>query len=176
MMQITLNETTASLRRIPFVLVDTLGDFVTGETFTGAEFQVSKDGAAFANAAGTVTELGAGGYYYEAAAAEVDTLGFLLVKFAKGSIRTAFSQAQVINAVTAAPSAATVAAAVLAEAVEGSRTLKQTLTGLWAGVLAKVSGFDTDTLVFRDAADTKNRITVVTAATGRTSITIHDLD
>jgi hypothetical protein len=75
-----INETTASLRRIYFVLYDLTQALQTGQTVTGSELQVSKNGAAFTNGAGTVTEVGGGLYYYEATAGEVDTEGKLLVK------------------------------------------------------------------------------------------------
>lgn len=75
-----INETTAALRRIPFVLYDLVQVFQTGQTVTGAEVQVSKNGGAFVNGAGSVVEVGGGAYYYEATAGEVDTEGFLILK------------------------------------------------------------------------------------------------
>lgn len=81
-----------------------------------------------------------------------------------------------LSAVAALPSAATIASTLLGAAVEGSRTLAQTLRGLWSFGLTKASGFDTGTVVLRDAGDTKDRITIGTASTGRTSVTVGDLD
>lgn len=75
-----INETTAALRRIPFVLYDLTQALQTGATITGAEVQVSKNGGSFANGAGSVVEVGGGAYYYEASSGEVDTEGFLLLK------------------------------------------------------------------------------------------------
>jgi hypothetical protein len=66
--------------------------------------------------------------------------------------------------------------AILDVAVEGSRTLAQTLRGLWSFGLTKASGFNASPIVLRDAADTKNRITIAHNSTGRTSVTINDLD
>jgi hypothetical protein len=75
-----INETTASLRRIPFVLYDLTQALQPGQTVTGAEVQVSKNGGAFVNGAGSVVEVGGGAYYYEATAGEVDTEGWLMLK------------------------------------------------------------------------------------------------
>lgn len=77
-----INETTASLRRIPFVLYDLTGALQTGQTVSGAEMQISKNGAAFANGTGSVTEVAGGAYYYECASGEVDTEGFVFLKIA----------------------------------------------------------------------------------------------
>lgn len=86
---INLSEPTATKRRIPFCLYDTAGATLqTGIVLSGSELQLSKNGAAFANFAGTVTEVGSGLYYYEATAAEVNTLGFLALKIVKTGIRT----------------------------------------------------------------------------------------
>ncbi len=73
-------ETTASKRRIAVYLVDSSGDPVTGLTLTGSEVQVSASGAAFADAAGTITEIGDGAYYYQATQADTETFGYLLLK------------------------------------------------------------------------------------------------
>lgn len=75
-----INETTAALRRQFFVLYDLTQALQTGQTITGSEVQVSKNGAAFSNGAGTVVEISGGAYYYEATAGEVDTEGWLLLK------------------------------------------------------------------------------------------------
>jgi hypothetical protein len=77
-----INETSATLRRIPFVLYDLTGALQTGQTVTGAEMQISKNGGSFANGGGSVTEVGSGAYYYECSSGEVDTEGFVLLKIA----------------------------------------------------------------------------------------------
>lgn len=98
-------------------------------------------------------------------------------KIADGAITAAKLAADAITAAKVAADVGTeIAAGVLAAAIEGSRTLKQTLTGLWSVMATKVSGFNTGTLVFRDAADLKDRMTIVTDATGRITVTITDLD
>ena len=83
MMIITLNEATAALRRIPVYLVDETDGVTpeTGITFSAGDIKVSENGAAQANHAGTVTEVGLGLYYYECATTEVDTEGFLSIIF-----------------------------------------------------------------------------------------------
>lgn len=84
------SEATAARRRWPFACVDDT-DGKTAEpglTFSGAELQISKNGAAFASFAGSVTELTDGAYVYEATAAELDTLGFIVFKIEKTGVRT----------------------------------------------------------------------------------------
>lgn len=74
------SESTAARRRVTFTLLTSGGAEVTGATFAAADIQVSKNGAAFANSAGAVTEVGNGMYYYSAAQAELDTLGVLYLR------------------------------------------------------------------------------------------------
>jgi hypothetical protein len=83
------SEATAAERRWPFACVDDT-DGKTAEpslTFSAGELQISKNGAAYANVAGTVTELTDGTYYYEATVGELDTNGFLLFKIEKAGVR-----------------------------------------------------------------------------------------
>lgn len=58
---------------------------------------------------------------------------------------------------------------------EGANTYGDMLRGIFSGVLCKVADFRTGTYVFRDAADTKNRWTVIADASGRISIVAGDL-
>ncbi len=86
--RVEISEATASKRRFPIYLEDAAGSPVPGLTVTGAEQQLSKNGAAFINCAGTTTEvggagLGLGAYYYETTQAEVDTLGYDALKIDK---------------------------------------------------------------------------------------------
>jgi hypothetical protein len=63
-------EATAASKRVPIKLRNSAtGAYTTGLALTGSEIQVSVNGAAFANATGTVVEVGSGAYYYEAATA-----------------------------------------------------------------------------------------------------------
>lgn len=81
------NETNPIRRRIPVVLVQLSDGWtgIAGKTLVAGEMKISKDGAAFANVAGTVTDLTTGDYYYEATAAEVDTLGPLMGRWIPAS-------------------------------------------------------------------------------------------
>jgi len=78
--RIWINETTASLRRVPFRLYDLSGQPLAGSAPSNSEILISKDGASYATSTGTITELAGGDYYYECASGEVDTEGFLLLK------------------------------------------------------------------------------------------------
>lgn len=72
------SEATAAERRMLFHLTNTAdGSNATGKAIAGADFVISKNGAAFANAAGVVTELASGWYQMEFAAADLDTKGAL---------------------------------------------------------------------------------------------------
>ena len=69
---------------------------VTGATFTAAQMQVSKNGGADANAAGTVTEIGYGRYYYQATQAELNTRGTLSLVTVRSDIATTFPTVEVV--------------------------------------------------------------------------------
>jgi hypothetical protein len=76
-------------------------------------------------------------------------------------------------AATAADFGAEVADAVLDEVVEGTITLRQFTRGFGAALLGEVSGAATTTMVFRDASDTKTRITATVDSDGnRTALTL----
>lgn len=79
------SEATAARRRIPVRMVDSTDGKTaeTGLTFIAGDIKISKNGGAEANHAGTVTELAGGLYYYEATAAELNTLGFLTMRVVK---------------------------------------------------------------------------------------------
>lgn len=80
-MTLTQSEATAARRRMLFHLTLTAdGADATGLTLSGADVQISKNGAALGNATGTATELSAGWYQYEFAAADLDTVGALAVE------------------------------------------------------------------------------------------------
>lgn len=96
-MLITQNEATAAQRTISIYAVDAT-DGVTPETGLTPTVQVSKNGAAFAAGAGTVAEVASGVYTYELTAAEVDTLGALIVRVTDAAMRTVVQEHQVIAA------------------------------------------------------------------------------
>jgi hypothetical protein len=73
------------------------------------------------------------------------------------------------------PTAAAVADAVLDDVVEGTSTLRQIVRGMAATLLGKASGMGTTTAVFRDIADTKDRITATVDASGNRTAVTRDL-
>jgi hypothetical protein len=84
----SINEPLATARRYPIYLVNTASIPQIELPITGAEAQLSKNGAAFVDCAGVVAEIGGSGnglgaYYYEATLAEVNTLGYDLLKINK---------------------------------------------------------------------------------------------
>jgi hypothetical protein len=73
------------------------------------------------------------------------------------------------------PSAGTIADAVHDEAVDGSTTLRESVR-LWNSALGgKASGLGTTTAVFRDLADSKDRITATVDASGNRTAVTRDL-
>lgn len=70
------DEATAARRTWLFFLTNSAdGTPATGKTIATTDFKISKGGAAFGNAAGTVTEMSLGWYKMVFAAADLDTLG-----------------------------------------------------------------------------------------------------
>lgn len=72
-------------------------------------------------------------------------------------------------------SAADVGDAVLDEVVEGSITLRQSIRGHNAALLGKSSGLETSTALYRDLADSKNRIDADVDTFGNRSTVTLDL-
>jgi hypothetical protein len=77
------HEPEALRRRIPVRLVNSSGAAQLGLSFSAGDLKLSKNGTAEANHSGTMTEVAGGLYFYEAALAEVDTLGFLSLRVVK---------------------------------------------------------------------------------------------
>lgn len=65
--------------------------------------------------------------------------------------------------------------AILDDAVDGVTTARQILRGIASALLAKASGLGTATAVFRDLADTKDRITATVDADGNRTAVVRDL-
>ena len=76
--RIEQGETLVTACRIPIFLKDVDGVGVAGLTLSGSEVQVSINGAAFVNGAGTIGETGQGAYYYQTT--EVDDIGYVVLK------------------------------------------------------------------------------------------------
>jgi len=75
MFYVKQNETTASLKRVPILMVDET-DGATPETGLTLYPEVSINGGAYAGAAGTWSEVGYGVYYYQLDSTEISTLGW----------------------------------------------------------------------------------------------------
>jgi hypothetical protein len=91
---------TAAQRRLLFRCVDATDQITpkTGLTFAAGELRLSKNGAAPANHTGTITEIGNGLYYYEAAVGELDTPGFFSLFVVKTAVFQSAFVAQVLSA------------------------------------------------------------------------------
>lgn len=87
--EMTKDEASAAERTWLFHLTLTAGGGdATGLALAGADIKLSKNGAAFANAAGVCTEIASGWYKLVLAAADVDTIGELGVLIVKATADT----------------------------------------------------------------------------------------
>ena len=115
------SEATAAQRRVPIHLVDAT-DGITPETGEAAgQPQISKNGAGFGNTTATLSAIGNGAYYVELTATELDTLGFIVVRYKSANT----AEAQVVGQVVAVDPYASVQAEVntsLNLAIPGSPT------------------------------------------------------
>ena len=77
-MTFTQSEATAAQATWCFYLANVAdGSAATGKTIATTDFKISKNGAAYGNATGTVTEMSLGWYKMVFAAADLDTIGAL---------------------------------------------------------------------------------------------------
>ena len=189
---------TAAKRTIIFRAVDATDGFTaeTGLSWGAGDIKISKNGAAEANHAGTVTELGGGLYKYEFALAEVDTAGVLSFRTNKAGVRptsfthqvvgfdpanaTSLGLANVDAAISSrlAQSSYEGADAILdkANGVETGMTLRQALRLMAAVLGGRLSGSRTGVEVFRNAvADSKNRVTATIDSSGNRTVITTDL-
>lgn len=96
MQQFKLSESTAARRRVYIHCVDAT-DGITPETGEAAgQPQVSKNGASFGNTSATLTAIGNGAYYVELTTGELDTLGYILVRYKSANTAEAQVLCQVV--------------------------------------------------------------------------------
>lgn len=96
MQQFKLSESTAARRRVYIHCVDAT-DGITPETGEAAgQPQISKNGAAFGDTSATLTAIGNGSYYVELTTGELDTLGYILVRYKSANTAEAQVLCQVV--------------------------------------------------------------------------------
>lgn len=136
-MQFQQSEATAAQRRVPIHLVDAT-DGITAETGITGTPDISKNGAAFAAAAAALTEIGNGAYYVELSAGNLDTLGFLMVRFKSAAVAEFQYPVQIVpwdpydavrQGMTALPNAAAEAAGGLYTRGAGAGQINQNANG-----------------------------------------------
>lgn len=146
MQQLLLSEATAARRRIPIHLVDATDGITKKTGETGGQPQLGKNGAAFANTSATLVETTDGFYYVELTAAELDTLGFGVVRYKSANtaeFQTAFqvvANSPYVAVVAPLDAAGTRAAIGLAAA-----NLDTQLTAIDDFIDTEVSGIKTQT-------------------------------
>ncbi|WP_025322256.1 hypothetical protein [Deferrisoma camini] len=139
---------------VMILMVDST-DHVTGKTGLTLTVEISKDGGAFTTISPTVTERGNGWYAVSLAATDTDTVGDLVVR---------------CTATGADPGERVL---VVRDLGEGSYSDQDLLRLMAAVLFGKSSGGGTNTMTFRDLADTKDRvIATVDASENRTAMTL----
>src|SRR4029078_5190081 len=83
MFYIKQNETTPTRCRVPIYLVSATDGYTPQSGVTTPSIAISKNGSAAAAGAGSVVEVGNGVYYYQFAASELDTLGWVRLRCTK---------------------------------------------------------------------------------------------
>jgi hypothetical protein len=169
MQQIKQNEATASLRRVPVVLVDAADGQTpeTGITLTLGDMKLTKAGGGLADHAGSLVELAGGDYYYELTAGEVDTLGYLVGRIVKSGVRTYRFAVQIVGFDPAQPWIADVAVTALDSAPPEPSTMSTWLR--WLFTRSKRKFIQTATgQTLRNAADTADVATAQHSHTGDT--------
>jgi hypothetical protein len=91
MFQIKQNESTASRKRLPILLVDLTDGFTAETGVTSPTISISKNGGTAASGTGSFVEIGFGQYYYEFASGEIDTLGWTAVYVIKTGTTRAYN-------------------------------------------------------------------------------------
>ncbi len=116
-MVFTKDEATAAQATWLFFLTNTAdGSVATGKTIATTDFKISKNGAAFGNATGVVTEISLGWYKMVFSAGDLDTLGTLACELSgEAGVDPIHVAHQVVafdlNTATVAPTAGSIAAA-----------------------------------------------------------------
>jgi len=97
----TIGQTDVTRLRLPFTIYDTSSpaQLATGATVTVAsDLRISVNGAAYADAAVTLVEVGAGLYYYQGVAANSSVGGTIALKYASAGFTTTLITQPVIGA------------------------------------------------------------------------------
>jgi hypothetical protein len=179
-MLIKQSEATAARRRVSIYAVDATDGLTpeTGLTLADADVLVSKNGAAFANGAGTIAEVANGVYTYEFAAAELDTLGALILRVFDAEMRTIVQEHQVVafdpyattliadggitadkfaaNAITAAKVASDVSAEI-ADAVWDEAAAGHVTADTFGSLVGTIDSVDAAVDALGDEQDVRNR-------------------
>jgi len=158
-------------------------------TIASGDFQISKDGGAFANLATLPSANPASGraVMIDLSASEMtaDNVVVQCVDAAGAewcdqmiNLQTTANQLDDLATATnlaAVPTAAAVADAVWDEAVDSTITARQSIRLANSALGGKASGLNTTTAVYRDLADTKDRISATVDADGNRTAVTRDL-
>lgn len=125
-----------------------------------------------------IVEKGLGYYALRLAASETDVAGAVYVVLNVAGASAYSYKETIVGALAsdgvtlASATLSSIASSVWAYAVEGAYTATHYMRLIASSTVWKVSGFLTSAPLFRDAADTKNRITATTSSDGRTAVSV----
>jgi hypothetical protein len=168
MQQLDLNQATPALRKIPLELRSDVNEKtpMLSQTIAAAELRVSKNGAAEANRAGSITEIDGGLYDYEATQAELDTEGYLTLRLEKANV---WNKTVVVQVRTPAVTG------FLAAVIESGLTVQGFFRLAASALFGKSADHGVFAPKYRDTNDTKNRISATADAAGnRLTVTTDD--
>lgn len=171
--------------RLTFPIFKSDGTLITGAA--GLDSEVSKDAGTFADCTNEATEIAtsSGIYYLDLSSTEMnaDCVAIVVKSSSTGAVYPVFvlypqesGDIKVdVQSMAGTAYATALAAQVTAtwdEQVDGTTTARQSVRLANSALAGKASGLGTTTAVFRDLADTKNRISATVDADGnRTAVT-----
>lgn len=153
----------------------------TGLTFSSGELKIAKAGVASANATNfaTVVEAGNGGYWYPATAAELDTIGPVVLMPVKTDVFSKGKEVLVVSydpynaasmglsnldATVSSGNGASLVATLLAEEIDGETI--ETILRIAGAVGAAKRSVSGGSFILRDMADTTNLVTATVDGNG----------
>lgn len=157
--------------RVTFPILDADGDLVVGATALDSE--ISKDGATFTDCTNEATQIttNSGVYFLDLTATEMnaDTVAIIVKTTSTGAKTTTLVMyPEELGDTRIDP--ATIWTAV----IENSKTALQVMRVMFAALSGKASGLATSTAVYRDNADTLDRISATVDASGnRSAVTLN---
>lgn len=157
--------------RVTFPILDADGDLVTGAA--GLDSEVSKDGGTFADCTSEATEIAtsSGVYFLDLTATEMnaDTVAIIVKTSTSGAKTTTIVMyPEELGDYRVDP------ATIWTTVIENARTALDVMKVMFAALSGKASGLAGTTAIYRNNADTVDRITATVDASGnRSAVTLN---